>query len=150
MLLKGTWSGPSLCESNILSNNATPFSNGASGQIVIRNNTGTGADFTMSSLTYSASITPNAMNTEYFTIMATNGTAFTINNPSADPIFAGTRVTFDIKNSSGGAMGSITWGAKYLLATGGFTNPANTKRRTITFAWDGVNYVEVAKAAADI
>jgi hypothetical protein len=46
-------------------------------------------------------------------------------------------------------MGAITWGAAFLLA-GAFTNPASTKRRTISFVFDGTNWVETNRAAADI
>lgn len=46
-------------------------------------------------------------------------------------------------------MGAITWNAVYKLA-GAFTNPADTKRRTITFGYDGTNWVEQSRAAADI
>ncbi|MCI0349115.1 MAG: hypothetical protein L0Z53_06780 [Acidobacteriales bacterium] len=96
--------------------------------------------------TYSASITVNA-EYEVHTIIATNGTAFTINAPNNRR--TGRKITFDIKNSSGGALGAITWNAVFKLA-GAFVNPANTFRRTITFYDDGTNYIEINRAAADI
>lgn len=98
------------------------------------------------SLTYSTSITPTA-NGDYFTVVANDGVAFAIN--AITNAVSGKEYTFDVKNSSGGAMGAITWNAAYLLA-GAFTNPADTKRRTITFRYDGTNFVEKSRAAADI
>lgn len=98
-------------------------------------------------LAYSATIATNAVRRGPFTIVATNGTAFTISNPT-NPT-TGKTITYDIKNSSGGAMGAITWGAAFLLA-GAFTNPANTKRRTISFYFDGTSWIETNRAAADI
>jgi hypothetical protein len=98
-------------------------------------------------LTYSATIATDAQAANIFTIVATNGTAFTISNPTN--LWTGAELTYDIKNSSGGALGVITWGAAFLLA-GAFTNPANTKRRTITFYYDGTSWIETNRAAADI
>lgn len=98
-------------------------------------------------LTYSATIATDCGIGRQFAIVATNGTAFTISNPTN--ALTGVRITYDIKNSSGGALGVITWGAAFLLA-GAFTNPANGKRRTITFCYDGTNWVEESRAAADI
>lgn len=98
-------------------------------------------------LAYSATIATDASAGNRFAIVANNGTAYTISSPT-NPA-AGQSLTYDIKNSSGGVMGAITWGAAFLLA-GAFTNPANTKRRTIRFYYDGTNWVEESRAAADI
>lgn len=98
------------------------------------------------SLTYSASITPNS-ESEKNIIVATNGTAYTINAPN--PRRTGRIMVFDIKNSSGGAMGVVTWNAIYKLA-GAFVNPANTFRRIITFYDDGTNMIELYRSVADI
>lgn len=98
-------------------------------------------------LTYSASITPDASAGKRQKITATNTTAYTINAPTN--AYRGAELTFDILNSSGGSMGAITWNAVFKLA-GAFTNPADTKRRTITFYYDGTNWVELNRAAADI
>lgn len=76
-----------------------------------------------------------------------DASAVTINAPLHAT--AGQELVFDILNSSGSAMGTITWNAVFKLA-GSFTNPANGKRRTITFYYDGTNWVELCRAAADI
>lgn len=101
----------------------------------------------LTALAYSATIATDANLGELFTIAATDTSAYTISNPTS--ACAGMKITYDIKNSSGGSMGTITWGNKFLLA-GAFTNPANTKRRTISFYYDGTNWVETNRAAADI
>ena len=98
-------------------------------------------------LTYGVTIALDAELSHCYRITATNGVAFTISNPTN--AMDGGWFVLDIKNSSGGALGAITFGAAFLLA-GAFVNPANTKRRTIMFYFDATNWVEVARAAADI
>lgn len=98
-------------------------------------------------LAYGVSVATDASLADHFTIVATDGVAFTIANPTN--AVSGRRIVYDVKNSSGGALGAITWGVAFLLA-GAFTNPASTKRRTIAFYFDGTNWVEEARAAADI
>lgn len=102
---------------------------------------------TVKALAYSASIATDAALGSHFTTAATNGTAFTLTNPTNAT--AGKEITYDLLNSSGGAMGAITWDTLFKLA-GAFTNPANGKRRTISFYYDGTNWVETNRAAADI
>jgi hypothetical protein len=98
-------------------------------------------------LTYGASVSTNRSLGSVFKITATNTSAFTINAPTN--MRSGDELVYDITNSSGGTMGTITWNAAFLLA-GAFTNPASTKRRTIRFYYDGTNWVELNRAAADI
>lgn len=61
---------------------------------------------------------------------------------------AGQTLMFDILNNTGGAI-TTTWNAAFLLA-GVWVDPAATKRRTITFVYDGTNWIELTRAAADI
>jgi hypothetical protein len=99
---------------------------------------------------YSASITPDASAGNWQTITVTNGTAFTINAPTNPPDASHTQeLTVEILNSSGGAMGAITWNAAFVLVGGVFTNPANTKKRHIRFEWNGASWVETGRATAD-
>lgn len=96
-----------------------------------------------STITYAASMTPNFSTGQYQTINASNGTAFTINAPTNPPSSAQTSdLTIEIQNSSGGALGAITWDAVFV---GGFTftAPANTKKRAIHFRWNGASWVYV-------
>lgn len=99
------------------------------------------------SLAFTVNIDTDASSASFFTMVATNATAFTFNTPLLPK--QGQTITYDIKNSSGGAMGVVTWGAAFKLA-GAFVNPANTFRRTISFYYDGTNWVETTRAAADI
>jgi hypothetical protein len=101
----------------------------------------------VATVTYSASMTPDAALSSYQKITPTNTTAMTINAPT-NPA-TGLWLTLDFLNSSGGTMGVVTFNAAFKLA-GAFTNPASTKRRTITFRYDGTSWVEMARAAADI
>ena len=106
----------------------------------------------VAAVTYSASMTPDASAAAHHTIVATDTNAFTINAPTATAPTSVTRgwvLTLDIKNSSGGTMGNVTFDAVFLPA-GAFTKPANGKRRTISFYFDGTNWVELSRAAADI
>jgi hypothetical protein len=103
-------------------------------------------------LTYSTTIGFNPASGAMGVITVTNGTAFTISAPLSGT--NGQIITFHITNSSGGAMGAITWSSAaggYRLA-GAFTNPANGTMRTIAFQYDATlgKWVEIARAAADI
>jgi len=95
---------------------------------------------------YSASM---AVDNTYqsFTITATNGTAFTVTNPLY-PTYDGETITFTIRNASGGALGTATWGTLYKLAT--WTQPANGFSRSITFLCDGTNFIELSRTTADV
>lgn len=99
-------------------------------------------------LTYGTTVNTDASLNDIFVVNATNGTAFTIANPTnaADKV-----ITYIIMNSSGGAMGAITWGGDFKLA-GAFTNPGNGFLRTISFARSaGVGYwCEVARTTTDM
>jgi hypothetical protein len=106
----------------------------SSGSIVSSDGAGS-----LSALPYSASITPNGDFASVFTIVVTNGTGFTINAPSRPVV--GRVITFDILNSSGGAMGTVTWDAVY--KKGAFTAPGNGLRTTWSFYYDGTNWVAV-------
>lgn len=95
--------------------------------------------------TYSASITFDATTGNSFVITATNGTAFTINAPTSPG--SGQLIDVTIRNTSGGALGVITWNAVFKMAA--FTNPATGFSRTVRFRYDGTNWVE-ERADVDI
>lgn len=94
-----------------------------------------------------STVVPDASSGEIQELEVTDTDAITM----AAPIYpaTGETITLAIKNSSGGSMGTISWNSVYKLA-GAFTNPANGYIRTITFYYDGTNWVEVSRAAADI
>lgn len=82
-------------------------------------------------------------------VIATSGIAFQIENPGLPH---GSEVLhLDVVNSSGGALGAITFGTEYKL-TGAFTAPADGKRRTIMFYFDDLStsWVELNRCTGDI
>lgn len=97
-------------------------------------------------VTYSTSITPDASLGHVFNITVTDGVAFAINAPTT-PV-KGQRITIRIKNTSGGAVGTITWNAVFKMPT--WTSPATGFSRAATFDYDGTNWVEASRNAADV
>lgn len=95
--------------------------------------------------TYDSSVDiDNRLGTTFIiTVSDTNN--FTIEAPAAN--YYG-RITITVKNSSGGAVGTITWNAIYKKGT--FTNAANGFRRSISFYYDGTNWVEDMKGVNDV
>ena len=98
-------------------------------------------------LTYGATIATDASFGNWFSITATNGTAFTISNP-ANPV-TGQQVMYTIRNTSGGALGALTFGTVFKIGAS-WTQPANGFSRTITFAYDGTNWIEVGRTAVNV
>jgi hypothetical protein len=97
-------------------------------------------------VTYSAAITFDASSGSVFIVTATNGVAFSIEAPIK--LVVGQRITAVIKNSSGGALGAITWNAIFKKTA--FTSPANGFSRSIEFVYDGTNLVQVFQGATDV
>ncbi len=79
--------------------------------------------------TYGANITIDISLGPVKIITATNGTAFQVNNPTNGNSWE--LLIVKIKNSSGGALGTITWDTAYKMAS--FTKPANGYSRTVVF-----------------
>lgn len=96
--------------------------------------------------TYTASITPNLRfgNIQYITVTDTN--VFTINAPTNGT--PGARLALTIRNTSGGVHGNITWNAVYKLAA--WTKPATGFNRSITFYYDGTNWIEDTRSSNDV
>lgn len=98
--------------------------------------------------TYGTTVTPNLSLGSSFVVSPTNGVAFTIAAPTNPAHSYGQRISFKIKNASGGALGAVTWNAVYKLAA--WTSPANGYSRSIDFIFDGTNWVEASRASADV
>jgi hypothetical protein len=81
-----------------------------------------------------------------FYVNATNGTAFTIDNPNFAE--SGMVITVTIANTSGGALGTVTWAGDFKLAS--WTSPADGNNRSITFSYDGTNWIEINRTTADV
>jgi hypothetical protein len=97
--------------------------------------------------TYGASVTITASLGNTFRITATNGTAFTVANPTAAT--TGQHLTVLVRNTAGGALGVLTWDTLYKLGAA-WAQPANGFSRAITFVYDGTNWVELYRGAADV
>jgi len=102
---------------------------------------------TRETVAYSASMTPDATAGNIHEITANNGTGFTINVPSG--AVNGQWTTIVIKNTSGGSLGTITWGAGYHLA-GAYTAAATGNNRAVTFYYNNSVWYETSRAAADV
>jgi hypothetical protein len=88
---------------------------------------------------YSASITLDASQAHEFILAVTNASAFTVNAPVN--LVNGDRLLVTIKNTSGGAMGAVTWNAIFKMPA--FTNPTNGNGYTVEFWYDGTNLRQV-------
>jgi hypothetical protein len=95
---------------------------------------------TVTTVPYSASMNINAALGNVFVITATNNTPFTINNPTNSQV--GQVITIQIRNASGGALGTLTWGSNFRAAN--TTQPANGTSRSRTFVYYGSEWVELA------
>jgi len=99
----------------------------------------------LSTITDAAEVTPSFSNGNHFLLNAKGNR--TIKNVSNR--LAGMVVTFDIHNESGGAI-VTNWNEAYKFA-GAWVDPANGKSRTVTFyCYDGTNWRELCRSAADI
>lgn len=101
---------------------------------------------TVGALTVSGAGTYTPNSAAYSSVIATVSTAsgFTFANPSGTPI-AGQKMKATFKNTSGGAMGTVTFGANY--KHGAITMPATGNSFTIVWEYDGTNWVEEARGS---
>lgn len=95
---------------------------------------------------YGATVITDASQGELNIITATNGTAFAISTPVNQGI--GQKLTVQIRNASGGALGTSTWGTGFKMAS--WTQPANTNSRSITFEYNGTNWIEISRTTTDV
>lgn len=103
-------------------------------------------DESEATVTYSASMTPDAGLAHRHIITATNGVAFTV-NAYANPA-KGMKRTQTIRNNSGGALGVATFAAVYKMSA--WTQPATGFNRSITHEFDGTNWIEINRTPADV
>ena len=97
--------------------------------------------------TYGTTVTVNQRLGHAHRITATNGTAFTVSNPTNS--VTGDIVTVMVRNTSGGVLGVLTWGGSYKLGAA-WVQPANGFSRTIQFLNDGTNWVEINRTAVNV
>lgn len=124
---------------------------GSSSSYIKYNNAPLGGNASWGSeiLTYGTTIAVNASAVTLARIVVTDGTAFTISNPSNAT--DGQVLTFNILNSSGGTIGNVTWDtAFYDSWSNSSDKPANGLRTMVTFVYDGASskWLETAKRSS--
>lgn len=128
---------------NLQVSSSTKFSVDRSGNVSAAGNIASAVQ----TLTYGANVGYNCSLGWIGKVTVTDGNAFNITLPT-NPV-TGQTITYDILNSSGGAMGVITWNAAFKRDSS-YANPANGKRRTIRFYYDGTNWVQQGAASGDM
>ena len=97
--------------------------------------------------TYGTTVNIDASLGSFFTVTATNATAFLIAAPTNGQ--EGQTITIRVRNTSGGALGTVSWASAYKKAA--FTEPANGFSRAITFEYIGAfTWVEISQTSANI
>lgn len=103
-------------------------------------------------VTYGAAPVINAALGNLFVMTITDNVAFVFAAPTNPPSVAGQsqEITITCRNASGGAHGAGTWNAVFKTQATVFPAIANGQSRSIRFRWDGTNWVELWRSAADI
>lgn len=97
-------------------------------------------------LPHAATVQVDAALGGWFSITATDGSAVVIADASNGAI--GQTITITVRNATRGALGKLAWGPAYKLAS--WTSPAPGSSRSITFAYDGMHWIEVGRTATDV
>ena len=104
-------------------------------------------NYTKVTPTYGASVTINAALGNLFVVTVTDANAFTITNPTNG--LTGQTIILTIRNTSGGGAGVLTFGTAYKTGAA-WTQPATANSRSIHFYYDGTNWIEFGRSAADV
>lgn len=104
----------------------------------------------LTTLTYGVSIAIDASLGNDFVVTITDGVAFAIAAPTNPPASGDQVINITFRNASGGAHGAGTFNAIYKTAAAGFVAIGNGNSRTYTFRWNGTNWVEWYRSAADV
>jgi hypothetical protein len=110
---------------------------------------GAGASGPLVTVTYSAAPVINAALGNAFVMTITDGNAIVVAAPT-NPIGIGQIIWFTVRNASGGAHGALTWNAIFKTQATAFSAVADGFSRTVVFRWDGTNWVEMVRTAADV
>jgi hypothetical protein len=101
-------------------------------------------------LIYGVAIASDLSAANAFLIVPTDGVAFTVSSPTNIPPAGRTWLgVYTVKNTSGGALGVLTFGALFKIGAA-WVQPANGLSRSILFRSDGTNLIEVGRTAADV
>ncbi len=102
-------------------------------------------------LTYGPNIASDASQGNAFVVTITDGVAMALSAPTnPPPAGASSQLTYTFRNASGGVAGALTFNAIFKTIAAAWTQPANGFSRSIVFRWNGTNYVEVTRTAADV
>lgn len=104
----------------------------------------------LTTLTYAPVIAVDVSLGNHFQVTVTDGVAFAIGAPTNTPPTGKAQLIFiTIRNGSGGAHGAGTFNAIF-KTSGAVPAIANGNSRTFAFRWNGTNWVEVFRTAADV
>jgi hypothetical protein len=103
-------------------------------------------------VTYGAAPAIDASLGNLFVMTITDNVAFVFAAPTNPPAVAGQsqEITITCRNASGGAHGAGTWNAVFKTQATVFPAIATGFSRSIRFRWNGTNWVEMWRSAADI
>jgi hypothetical protein len=102
-------------------------------------------------VTYSAAPVIDASLGNDFVMTITDGVAIVVAAPINPPTAAQCQdITFTVRNASGGAHGALTWNAVFKTQATAFSAVATGNSRTVFFRWNGTNWVETVRTAADV
>lgn len=99
-------------------------------------------------------VTIDASAGPWITVTVTDNNAYTFALTGTPSSGQTTELTIEALNSSGGAMGAITWGSGFGQLTAGgpagtWANPANTKKRNVKLQWNGAKMIPQSISSAD-
>ena len=102
-------------------------------------------------VTYGAAPVIDASLGNFFVMTITNGNAIVVAAPTNPPAAGISQmIWFTVRNASGGAHGALTWNAVFKTQATAFSAVATGNSRTVCFRWDGTNWVEMVRTAADV
>lgn len=102
-------------------------------------------------VTYSAAPTIDAALGNDFVVTITDAVAFVVAAPlNTPPSGFAQDISITFRNGSGGAHGAGTWNAIFKTQATVFPAIANGFSRTVFFRWNGTNWVELVRTAADV
>jgi hypothetical protein len=104
----------------------------------------------ITALVQAATVAIDASAGNEFVLPLTTNVAFILGNPTNTPPSGFDQIIqITIKNTSGGAHGAGTFDTLYKTSAN-VPAIADTKNRTLAFRWDGTNWVEIWRTAADV
>jgi hypothetical protein len=104
----------------------------------------------ITTLTYGPSIAIDASLGRNFVVSVTDAVAFAFAAPTNTPPSGfGQEIIITIRNTSGGAHGAGTFNAVF-KTSGAVPAIANGFSRSFCFRWNGTNWVELWRSAADV